>query len=171
MTLHKGCDGKEYNVVNGVFYHSLTPVELITQLEHARANRIRIRVFHGYTSHGYCATGDTKYKNGEAWGEEHDVLGYVGTTTGQIKSPLLVYNARSHGGGIINGSSIVAVKTAGAWLWKDKNFTVGQWGLIDKDNSSGKYEVAYNGEVHARFDTEAQAERYIDFMIGKRFTR
>lgn len=70
---------------------------LIMALARARGASARIRIY----------SGDPK--TGRAWGDVES--GRVGRTTGMIKSPILVYNHRSYGGGIIS-SSVVKVEYA-----------------------------------------------------------
>jgi len=69
-------------------------------LNRARENRIRIVVDYG------------DVKTGESWGEQYDIVGYVGRSTGRIKVPLLVFNSRSLGGGAMLDHCILTVKTS-----------------------------------------------------------
>lgn len=48
-------------------------------------------------------------KTNKSWGELHDITGYIGRTTGTYKFPILVYNKRSYGGGIISVSNIIKI--------------------------------------------------------------
>jgi hypothetical protein len=69
-------------------------------LEMARKERIRIVLDYGDVN------------TGESWGEEHDIYGYVGRSSGKIKIPILVYNRRSFGGGAILDHCIIGIKTS-----------------------------------------------------------
>ena len=91
---------KKYKVINGTFYHEKTNDQVIEVLESARQNRTRIILDYG------------DVKTGKSWGEEYDITGYVGRSTGEIKIPLLVYNARSLGGGGILDHCIIGIYTA-----------------------------------------------------------
>lgn len=172
--------GKEYKVTdNGTFYPVLTPDDVIKAVEHAKAGRYRVRVFIGYTEEYAKRTGsDPERPLGTAWPEEFMVTGYIGRTTGQIKSPILVHNERSMGGCIISTDCIVGLKVngcAGGWLYRHKAFNAGNFMLVeaDPDNIARRddglfYEVHNFGEVQARFNTREKAQRYIQFMRGER---
>lgn len=88
---------KQYQVVNGTYYDARTNKEVINVLEQARTNRTRIVVDYG------------DVETGRSWQEEFDIAGYVGRSTGNIKIPLLVYNARSMGGGAMLDHCIVKI--------------------------------------------------------------
>ncbi len=88
-----------YKVCNGTFYSAGTNDSVIEVLERCRVERIRIVVDYGDVT------------TGKSWGERYGVKGYIGRTTGDIKSPILVYNARSLGGGLILSECILSIKT------------------------------------------------------------
>lgn len=172
LPLKKYDDGKEYRVTeDGTHYSANTPQAIIDALENARRNRYRIRIFSGYTEAYPPEAGviGTKFKIGEAWECEHDCMGYIGRTTGR-HSPILVFNKRSHGGGLISTNSIVAIKiTGGSWLYRHPKFTTGKYELGEYSNMAILHQqVLHNGEEVARFETREKAQRYIDFMSGKR---
>ena len=91
---------QDYQEVGGTFYKKNTPMDLIEVLEQARENRTRIVVDYG------------DIKTGRSWGEEYDIMGYVGRSTGEIKIPLLVHNSRSMGGGGLLDNCILSVYTS-----------------------------------------------------------
>lgn len=90
----------KYNVQNGTSYHIETLQQVINVLERARTCRERIIVHYGDT------------KTGLDWQDTYGTTGYVGRSTGTNKIPLLVYNARSLGGGGILDHCIVKITTA-----------------------------------------------------------
>lgn len=96
---HEHCENF-YKVFNGTAYHENTPDELVTLLESLRASRTRIVLDYG------------DVKTGKSWGEDCDITGYIGRSTGSIKVPLLIHNARSRGGGSILDHCILSVKTS-----------------------------------------------------------
>lgn len=164
--LKKYDDGKEYNVtVDGTHYDPSTPSEILEALEYARAIGTSIRIFHGFTEQ---YNPDNK-PIGEAWPEENAVIGRIGRTTGR-KSPMLVHNARSMGGQLISTNSIVAIKIKHRWLYQHPKFTTGKWEVVALAGST-RFQALHNRELHAQFDHEKQAQRYCDFMSGKRFAR
>ena len=91
---------KTYNIVDGTSYHKETPEKLIQVLESARRNQTRITLDYG------------DVKTNKSWGEDCDITGYVGRSTGTNKIPLLVYNSRSMGGGGMLDHCIIKVVTS-----------------------------------------------------------
>jgi hypothetical protein len=80
----------ERKVVNGTSYDPGTPDEVIRVLEGARGSRVRLAI-------AYRA-------------ESVPEFGRVGRTTGDVKSPILVHNARSLGGFLIPTAIIVEIR-------------------------------------------------------------
>lgn len=92
--------GITYRIVNGTAFHVDTPPEVVSILENNLSNRRAERLnFH---------FGDRE--TGRAWGDID--TGYVGRSTGRIKIPLVVYNARSLGGPALLDHCIVKITTA-----------------------------------------------------------
>jgi hypothetical protein len=93
-------DTTKYKVFNGTSYHEETPQKLVEVLEGLRESRKRITVDYGDT------------ETGESWGEVYDITGTIGRSTGGIKIPLLVHNARSMGGGALLDNCILSIRHA-----------------------------------------------------------
>lgn len=142
---------KSYYIIDGTCYDKRAPIQVCKALDRMLKNRARIRVFYGDP------------KTGNAWAEENNTIGYVGRTTGSVKTPLLLHDSRSSGGSIILVSSIVAITRSdgGSFVYKHPNFTTGDWIAAD-------YNVYHNGELYARCDTLDKAKRLALFMSGKR---
>ena len=140
-------------------------------LERCRLNGDRIRVFYGDT------------ETGRDWGEENDVIGYVGRSTGTNKIPLLLYNRRSDGGGAILTRCIVKImRNDGAVLYACQNYHHPNYHLYNRDapitltdgriltvRVDSDYPVA--GTNVANFETWAKAIRWVNFLKGKRFSK
>lgn len=136
-------------------YNEATNEAVRKTLEGLISSRSRVRIFLGNT------------ETGHAWPEEHNVTGFIGRSTGTKKVPLLIYNSRSYGGPAILDHCVVAIyRTDGYCLYRHPHFTVGTW-----EHGSEETEVLHNGIVHARFKTFKQADNYIKFMKGERFTK
>lgn len=84
---------------SGTFYKENIPDELVELLEKLREDKTRVVVDYG------------DIKTGRSWGEENDIQGYIGRSTGRIKIPLLIYNSRSLGGGSLLDDCIIGIKT------------------------------------------------------------
>jgi hypothetical protein len=148
---------KEYQVVNGTYFDARTPGKVCDVLEEARASGRRIRLFYG---------------NGRVWGDEYDVLGFVGRSTGGIKIPLLIKNQRSMGGGGILDHCIVRIQdVATKRVLYDKPGV--EWPEFEVRSGLSVVELPFevvqkDRGVVARFSARRKADHWIDFMLGKR---
>ena len=143
-------------------YDPNTPRDLVGILESARLCRTRIRLFYGDR--------DT----GRDWNEENDIEGYLGRTMGPIHCPMLLKTTASSGGGIILSACVVrVVTTAGKQvLWQHPKyhslpFTISDIPSTDPATARWPIEVLRAGEVHARFKSRQEAERFVRKMSGK----
>lgn len=153
-----------YVEAHGLFFHTSTREAVRKALSHAWANNIRVRLWYGNT--------DT----GEAWLEEHDVVGYVGRSTGRIKVPLLIHNRRCTGGGAILDHCIVRIDdTSGKTLYRHPLFRSGTDELetVESDHPGYRSQVIRRAtkDVIARFPTAEGAGRWLRFMRGERYCR
>lgn len=103
--------GRQYKVAeSGTAYHLDTPDDLIMILERLRESRERITVDYGDVN------------TGQSWNEEFDITGRIGRSSGSIKIPLLVHNARSYGGGGLLDNCILSIKhsnkTNGGYIYR-----------------------------------------------------
>lgn len=78
--------GRKYQQYNGTCYHHETTMEMILLLERIRIFQTRVRLHWG------------DVKTGRDWGDDCDVKGKIGRSTGSIKIPILLYNKNSIGG-------------------------------------------------------------------------
>lgn len=90
---------KKYIEVNGTSYSDKTSPQMIELLETLRHDSTRCRFYWG------------DIETGEDWGDTYGVKGTIGRSTGTVKIPLLIYNARSFGGGAILDDCIVKITT------------------------------------------------------------
>jgi len=108
-------------------------------------------------------------KTGKSWNDENDVCGYIGRSTGTKKIPLLINKISSYGGGGLLTDCIIKVVDTGTKrvLYQHENFNQPEFIVRTYDCA-----VLANNIVHARgFKTEKQAQRYADFMNGKRMNK
>ncbi len=88
-------------VRSGTCYDAGTPVAVREVLETYMGNRdVRLALHYG------------DVETGRDWLDEWDMEGYIGRTMGPLKSPLLLANTRSHGGGAILDRCIIRIRFA-----------------------------------------------------------
>jgi len=90
-------NGKPYKMFQGTYYNIETPDEVIKVIQTAKDGNVRIVLDYG------------DIKTGKSWGEQYDITGYVGRSTGEVKIPLLIHNTRSMGGGAILTHCIIKI--------------------------------------------------------------
>lgn len=146
-------NGKTYIEASGTYYHYETPESVINILESARFAGNRVRLFYGDT------------ETGRDWNEENDIMGTIGRSTGEIKIPLLIHNSRSMGASGILDHCIVKITVNGITRYEHPTYRCGEF---SKHFFQGRWVVYKDGSTQATFDTEARADRYIDFITGKK---
>jgi len=139
--------------------------KLVKIMETARLENTRVRVWVGNT--------DT----GVAWNEAYDVIGHIGRSSGQIKIPILLANNRSSGGPALLTRCIIRiddVKTHKT-IYKHPKFNVAKLEIKGPPKEmkargcvSGVYQ---EGKNIANFKTPEAAQRWVDFMNGKRYNK
>jgi hypothetical protein len=132
-----------------IAYHVETPQSLINVLERARKNRQRIKLYLG------------DIETGRDWHEEHDTVGYIGLSRGtEARFPILVYNERSYGGGILMDNCIVKVKEAKGKcvLYKAANYQAPVIDIVPSDLPEYQYNTNINGELYGRHKSLKSAQ-------------
>lgn len=142
--------------------------ELINIILRAYKYKFRIRLFYG------------DIHTGRSWNEEYDVMGTIGRTTGNIKIPILVHNKRSLGGGALYLPSVIRIDDIEdkRTLWKLPNFHVEPMEIVyyPDDPNGLPYNVMQTKDSGVRvnvanFKTEIQAQKWVEFMEGKRYSK
>ena len=180
-------------------FEGFVPAQIQQALESAfgvvindNRSKRRIRIWYGFTEYQSGALRNSD-KNGLSWGDDFDVTGTVGRSTGRVKIPLLIKNARSRGGPAILVTSIVRIDDIASrtHLFKHPAFRSGFEGSVpvemnatndpagtgfpsvDQLYAEGyRYEVANDrGQVISRHKTFASAQNYIDFQNGERYSK
>lgn len=141
---------------------------LINILLRAYKYGFRVRVFYG------------DIHTGRSWNEEYDVTGKIGRTCGKIKVPILLKRKDSNYGGALLLSSVIRIDDIEEkrTLWKLSNFHVEPMEIIyyPDDPNSLPYNVMQTKDSGVRinvanFKTAVQAQKWIDFMEGKRYSK
>ena len=145
-------------------FHRDTPLRVCKILEQARVQGTVLRLFYGD-------------QNGRDWGEENDVCGYVGRSTGSIRVPLLLEPLRDHdvlisapGGAPIQDHCIVRIVHAlsGHELWRRRNYRVPILYIKSGKDTFDveRLEQDKSCEAIARFPTYEAAAVYQAFIQG-----
>lgn len=170
---------KTYKEKNGTYYSENTSDDLVNILESIRNSGTRVRLDYGFTdSHDDVINGKEGVFAGLSWGEEYDIEGTIGRSTGEIKILLLIARSSSMGGGGISDDCIVQIRETNsgrliyqhpnytpAYDWKNHNvineeeYPEYPFSLEVKDNRSGKK------TVQSRFKTAESLKRYINKRV------
>ncbi|WP_019866563.1 hypothetical protein [Methylovulum miyakonense] len=141
---------------SGTCYHADTPETVVAILEACRQNRCEIRLYYGDT------------QTGQSWLDEHDIIGYIGRSTGIVKVPLLVPPGDSGGPALLD-HCIIRIDSPTKVLYQHGQFHVGDITLVQGKLKQLPWEVLINWTLQARFPAKREAKHYIDFLQGKRF--
>lgn len=133
-------------VVNGVTFSASTPEKVVNALLRYMGTGQRVRIFYGDA------------KTGRDWGEEYDVMGYIGKSTESVKIPLIVNNARSFGGSGVLDGNIVRITVDKKNIYVHPKY---RCNVTVKGN-----EVYLNGKIHARCKNHEKAEKLAAFFRG-----
>jgi hypothetical protein len=139
--------------MNNFNFSERTSVKLQTLINHLYSSGERLRFWFGDTV------------TGKAWAEEHEIIGFIGKSTGIKPIPLLINNSRSlGGGGLLDGSIIRIDRIQGKrTIYQHENF--------DHGVSVSGCQVLVFGVIHANCETEQKAQRLADFLTGKRYSK
>lgn len=143
-------------LASGTCYHADTPEPVVEVLETVRQNQRKVRLFYGNT------------QTGQSWFDEHDVIGRIGRSTGPIKVPLLIEPGEIGGPALLD-HCVIRIDSPRTVLYQHEQFRTGEFSLVHGQVERAPWEVFIDQAVHARFQDKRQAQRYIDFMQGRRF--
>jgi hypothetical protein len=187
-TTEKLSNGNSIHYVerNGTAYHAgmdfkdgtkdvrgATPDAIISALESARLSGAHVRMFYGD-------------EHGRDWCEEWEVSGTIGRSTGRIKIPLIIKTSRSSGGPAILDNCIVRLLVNGCEVYRQSNYQLPVFRVrpIAVGESCGGESLLSLGLTaavdrlengkwgnQANFKNASSAQRYVDFMTGKRLKK
>jgi hypothetical protein len=144
----------QYQIVNGTFYDRRTPRTIVDVLEFVRHRRHLIRLYYGDP------------ETGQDWNEERDVVGHIGRSLGPVKVPLLVARGEDGGPQLLDHCIVKLRLQRGRILWQHPKYH--SLNFIIRPSTLHDYtaDVLRGEEVHARFKTWKQADRYVKFVTG-----
>jgi hypothetical protein len=141
---------------SGTCYHQETPDQVIRLLEKLQKNGTEVRIYYGDT------------QTGQSWHDEFDVVGRIGRSMGRIKIPLLVPSDDCGGPGLLD-HCIIRIDSSEGTLYQHKKFRVGDMTLSKCDDVKYPWEVFVDNVLHARFELNVQAIKFMDFLQGNLF--
>lgn len=150
----------------GLWFHENTAVEVKNCIAESYNTKRKIRIHYGCTV------------TGGLWLEEHDVIGKIGRSTGEVKIPLLIEGNSDGGGGILD-RCIIGIQDAKTkeWLYRSKVYTEPDLNIrpcnvsITRKGKPVKLtHIVVRGayEEQAAFESLEKAKNYIAFMRGER---
>jgi len=109
--------------------------------------------------------GDTE--TGESWLDENDVAGYVGRTTGPMRSPILLATLKHSGGCCILTDCILRIQALPSLedLYQHPKYVKPSLTLIPDGK---RVKVLRGEEEQASFNSTIKATHYIQFLRGER---
>lgn len=160
-------------------YKQGTPEKVKQWLENIMHTDRRVRFFYGDTEReDFERVHGRKPEPGKDWGEENDVTGRIGRSTGLKPIPLLLHNKNSYGGGAILTDCIVRmfVKGRNGWqeVYRHPNYHSDFDSAVVKVSEMApeySHAVVIKGEEVAMFHSERSAKNYLAFMRGERFSK
>ncbi len=143
------------------WFDSTVPYPVRKEIDSAIASGRRIRLF----------LGDPQ--TGRDWAEEYDVMGRVSRSMGPLRTPILLENSSSIGGGTILCANVLKIVDthSRAVRYQHAKYTPPKFRLEDGAQGTLVYreDVCGKPDLMARFDAHAGAQAYVDFMLGRSF--
>jgi len=134
--------------INGMFFDKKTPDEVCYLLSNYCHTGKRLKIYYGDT------------QTGIDWHEEHDIIGTVGRSTGNIKIPLLIPNIRSVGGpGILSDCiiKIIDMKTKKT-IYQHPKYQKSVVTIVPSDMEGYTHNTLINGILHGRHKSLRSAQ-------------
>lgn len=141
---------------SGTCYHQETPDQVMRLLEKLQKERTEVKIYYGDT------------QTGQSWHDEFDVVGRIGRSTGSIKIPLLVPEGDCGGPGLLD-HCIIRIDSRKGTLYQHKKFRVGDMTLSKTQDVKYPWEVFIDNVLHARFELNREAIKFMDFLQGNLF--
>lgn len=141
---------------SGTCYQQQTSDQVIRLLEKLQNSGTEVRIYYGDT------------QTGQSCHDEFDVIGRIGRSTGSIKIPLLVPKGDYCGSGLLD-HSIIRIDSREGTLYQHKKFRVGDMTIGKGITKDYPWEVFIDNALHARFEINAQAIKFMDFLQGNLF--
>jgi len=145
---HKNGNKTTYKEIHGTYFHIDTPNEVCNVLNNYLHTNKRVKIYLG------------DIKTGKDWHEEHDTIGTIGRSTGNVKVPLLIATSRSNGGNAILDHCILKIKETktGYVPYCAKNYIAPTMQIVKSDLPEYEYNLNIDGKLYSRHHSLRSAE-------------
>lgn len=150
----------------GTWFNPATPEVVRRVLERAREGGEVLRIY----------SGDAE--TGRDWGEENDVIGRIGRSSGLMKIPLLIGEGEQGGSGLLDHCIVKIQRVSdGKVLYQHPTYQPPVLAIRDETGSEAArktrrpFLVTRDGADQARFRSFGAACAYVAFMLGQSFTQ
>lgn len=147
----------KYKIVNNTLYHQDTPKEVVDILEHAIADKTRIRLFYG------------DVRTGEDCLEIYDTIGVV-KRCGENKAPLFMNNSHSQNGTEIFDDCIVKITIDKKTVYEHPSYHLPEIEIREANSELKKsgfiYSVFVKGSNRYNCKSREEAENEVKFYEG-----
>lgn len=125
-------------------------------LERCRSDDAKVRLILGSTV------------TGEAWLDQHDVVGRIGRSTGILKVPLLIEPGADGGSAILTACLLAIVAwDSGTFLYRHCAYRTPELSIQRHDDPQRPWAVLHCGAITACFPDIGKAGAYVAFMCGE----
>ena len=156
-------------------YSEDTPEAVKNIIENVMHTDRRVRLFYGDTERAdFESVHGRSPIPGRDWGEENNVTGTIGRSTGEKPIPILMSNIRSSGGGAILTDCIIRMFVDGREVYRHPTYhSVFETATVRKSElpEYSHAVVLVDGSEEARFHSEKSAVNWLAFMQGKRMSK
>ncbi|MTJ94010.1 MAG: hypothetical protein F8N36_14305 [Desulfovibrio sp.] len=135
-----------------------TPVAVQRVLERVRNSKAKIRIYFGDPT------------TGKVWIEGTDVIGFVGRSTGTLKTPQLLDSLDPRRRTDIPTLNIVRIQDVktGSDLYRHPGFHLPRLSTVSSDIGGYEATVMADGKLVERFQSQEKAEAFVAFQKGER---
>lgn len=148
------------------WFHPETPEAVRRVLERAMKSRELLRIYSGDAA------------TGRDWGEENDVIGQIGRSTGLMRVPLLIGKGEFGGPALLDHCIVKIQRVSdGKVLYQHATYQPPALAIQDETGTETArktrlpFLVTRDGADHARFRSFGGACAYVAFMLGQSFTQ
>ncbi len=133
----------KYKQIGKLWFHEETKPKVCAAIKKCYDNEWVVKIYQG------------DVKTGKVWNEEHDRIGQISRSTGQIQIPLLVPKGERGGGGLLDHCIVgIKITDTGEWIYMHPNLQLPMVTIVSpSDIAEYKYNTLVDGELYGRHKT------------------